>query len=138
MKQNEQFFSNWGWWVAGTVFTAILPFLIALFKFIDNDYKGYFSDYVGLCDTLAFLFSVSLNCFILAMDRRIKVNISLRRVLIGISLFSTALSLVWYSFAAGKGSNNKNAIFVTIVVLSIINLVLGIIIQSQNEKKHKR
>ena len=105
---NKDVIPSWSVWIIGTVITAILPFLVAFYRFGSGDFTGNYIDYVGLSDTLAFLFSISVNCMILSIDKRKITNIVFKRIVL---IFSSIVAFVtggWYFFSSGNGVDNKN------------------------------
>lgn len=129
---------SWSVWIIGTVITAILPFLVAFYRFGSGDFAGNYLDFVGLSDTLAFLFSVSINCMILSLDKRKITRIGLKR---GVLIFSAIVAFVtggWYFYSSGDGIDNKNPyLFLTLIGLCLINMVLGSIHEYSSERNRQ-
>lgn len=68
-KENYMQLDNSLCWVAGTVITAALPFFVMLVGWIAGDYSKSISlYYVGIADSAAFMYSVSLCLLLLCLD----------------------------------------------------------------------
>lgn len=136
---NKDVIPSWSVWIIGTVITAILPFLVAFYRFGSGDFTGNYIDYVGLSDTLAFLFSISVNCMILSIDKRKITNIVFKRIVL---IFSSIVAFVtggWYFFSSGNGVDNKNhKLFYALIGLCVINMILGSIHEYKSEKNQQK
>ncbi len=136
---NKDVIPSWSVWIIGTVITAILPFLVAFYRFGSGDFTGNYIDYVGLSDTLAFLFSISVNCMILSIDKRKIINIVFKRIVL---IFSSIVAFVtggWYFFSSGNGVDNKNhKLFYALIGLCVINMILGSIHEYKSEKNQQK
>ena len=136
---NKDVIPSWSVWIIGTVITAILPFLVAFYRFGSGDFTGNYIDYVGLSDTLAFLFSISVNCMILSIDKRKIINIVFKRIVL---IFSSIVAFVtggWYFFSSGNGVDNKNhKLFYVLIGLCVINMILGSIHEYKSEKNQQK
>lgn len=136
---NKDVIPSWSVWIIGTIITAILPFLVAFYRFGSGDFTGNYIDYVGLSDTLAFLFSISVNCMILSIDKRKITNIVFKRIVL---IFSSIVAFVtggWYFFSSGNGVDNKNhKLFYALIGLCVINMILGSIHEYKSEKNQQK
>ena len=122
----EDVIPSWLFWIIGTVITAILPFLVAFYRFGSGDFEGNYIDYLGLNDTLAFLFSVSVNCLILGLDKNKITNIWIKRAVLFFSFIVAFMTGGWYFYSSGDRIDNKNhCLFWILIIMCIINMVLG-------------
>ena len=136
---NKELIPSWSVWLIGTIITAILPFLVAFFKYISSDFKGIYIDYIGLSDTLAFLFSISTNCVFLSADKRKIADIKLKRLVFWFSVIVAFVTGSWYFFSSGDGVDNKNCtLFFILVSICVINMLLGSIHEYVSDKNQQK
>lgn len=128
--ETKELVPGWSLWIFGTVITAICPFLSALFAYISGDFDGNYLDYIGLSDTLAFLFSIAVNCFFLSIDRRKRINIHFKRVVFWVSFLSGFFTGTWYFYAVGSKNETKEVwLFEILLCTCVLNMVLGTVVE---------
>lgn len=113
-KDNYMQLDNSLCWVAGTVITAALPFFVMLVGWIAGDYsKSIFSYYVGIADSAAFMYSVSLCLLLLCFDFDKKIEKKNRTRGAVLSIICVIFSAALYCVTTISDIEEKNQLELT-------------------------
>ncbi len=139
MSCDENMFSDWGMWLIGTIGTSSLPFLIALIKSFEYDKLDHFWDYVYFSDCIALLFAISVNWFILSVDRKKRGSKILRKAAILVSVLAFVFFGIQYGFAAGNQDYKLHLKWsIVVACIGCIEALLGCLVIGFDEKIRKK
>lgn len=131
-KKEESFkgFDNTIFWVAGTVFSGILPYLAMLIAWLGDDLsQPFFSYYTGIADLAGSLYSVSLCLVLLCLDLDNNIDKKTRSVLGLLSAFFVIFSIGLYCHKTISYVLKKNEF----VAIESDEAVLEFVHQNQNK-----
>lgn len=95
--KNYKKFDDSLFWVIGTVLTAILPYIVMLIGWIAGECSESFWTYsIGIADSAAFMYSVSLCLFLLCIDFDKYIEKKVRSICTFISVFFVISSALLY------------------------------------------
>lgn len=116
-------------WTLSTTLTAVLPFLVAVFKWTAEKFKNSFFSYIPHIDTLLLLYAVALNCYILKKELEgYHKNKLIERAICIFGGIVAFISGGFYFYLIGaKIEELHSNVLIIIIVVTIINLLLGIL-----------